>query len=401
MSSQGLSFPISQLPTDLVVHLLADIYLLDGDFRLVNSHYRYMLREFEASICARIIKEFFSFEARCFPPGDFFRGHRNKRDSGNEAYTKFCRENGLTFRPSTYEYIDFLQYRSRGVKYMMQEITEELEMDDGPGFYRNFLVLWCLTAGGSWSSSMRSFAKLPKQTQLSFNDFLDDLAQRWADQMAPDLACAFLGHKERSDNHVNYEDHWIAAEVSMQLPDDTSELEIMALGISKLYLKHFVLLYGAEDIMFPITGFWLYGYDCEMHGKWFQQMDLMYRWDKNGGYYTVWFCDQRPWGGDIIKGFNKALSLPEGTPLEQGWAEQNHPHDVPTAIYSRASYWDKLGEWYDHETDLWYTRKWYGDWTDFDFNLPRLLDENFRCASKPAEWADMFSSNDPPNLEDA
>ncbi|KAI9718577.1 MAG: hypothetical protein M1812_004028 [Candelaria pacifica] len=148
----------------------------------------------------------------------------------------------------------------------------------------------------------------------------------------------------------------------------------MALGIPKLFLKHLILQYGAAGIWGPLDGWWTVGWDYEIHHGWETQMDLRCLWDETGGYYAVWFYNRSGWGGDIIKAFNKALSLPEGTPLELDWAAQD-PDDQPTAVYSRASYWNKLGEWYDHQTDRWYPRPFYGDWTDFDIDLPCLLSE--------------------------
>ncbi|KAI9718578.1 MAG: hypothetical protein M1812_004029 [Candelaria pacifica] len=215
MSLQEQSFPILNLLVELQIYLLSDVYLLNSSFKLVNKHYRLMLHRYETTICARIIKEFYAFEAKCFPPGDFSRGYRDAYYAiHNEAYTESCQANHLTFGRFTYEYVDFLQNRSHTVENFTQEITKAQALD-GPDLYKNFLVLWCLTAGASWSSSMRAFAKLPKHTQLSFNEFLDDLAERWSRLLAPDLACAFLGHNEYSQDHVNYEDVWLAMNVSV------------------------------------------------------------------------------------------------------------------------------------------------------------------------------------------
>ncbi|KAI9718576.1 MAG: hypothetical protein M1812_004027 [Candelaria pacifica] len=385
------------IPIELLLYLFAHVECIWSlrELRLVNRHFQVLFKLHEATISAQIIRQYFAFEAKCFPPSNVFRGYIHETEPEPEPsrceYASYCRDKGLCYRRNTYDYVQFLERRAHAVTCTANTIVDRLGMSEW-GLYRNCVVLWCFTEGNTWSGAISTFLKLPKHVQLSFDKFLDELADGFSrvgknfarhDDLYPS-ECSFLGHHQNSETHPNYEYQLNV----VYLPDDTTCEEIKWLGVPKLYAKWMILTVGAQAMQAYFAG------STETN------FEVLYEWDN---YITIGFCED-PWGGYLevrfpirspgsddltwrnkeicnpIKALELALELPEGASLPPTWIGRVRNNRV-TATFHRALYWNREGWFFNDEDECWWYRhvKFYGDWTEFGFDISALFHYTNDC----------------------
>ncbi len=392
MPSSSLTPPgASVVPIDIFLYLCAHFDRIYSflELRLLNKHFRDLIKTHEHSIAAHIIEEYFAFEAKIFPPGNTYRGYRHRPNGGWEprgraAYEESCRHQRLCFIPNTYEYVNFLERRSQAIETFESMVVERTGMSR-TGAYRNCAILWGLVEGNWWSLALTAFLTLPKETQWAFAMFLDELMEHFLRRRGWPVACSFLGHHDEDGDLYNHNNNYAATPMvdpAEQLPDNVTCEELEWLGVPEVYVKWMFLTHGVWKMQSCIEG----NYDDfpQVYNLWRNDMKLELHNDEFGGHFEVRFPVHYPPTDDIrcgqthsdpIKALYVALWLPEGASLPSDWTERLN-NGRPTTIFSRAAYWNHKRWFYDAGNQRWFCQRgtFYGDWTEFEFDISGLFE---------------------------